>query len=454
MKILSTISTCVLLLVIVSCEEFVTIDPPVTQITRSAVFSSDANALSAVAGLYSQMMDNGTRFTSGESSITVLTGLSADELDDQTGGSEYSQFHLNQLTPVNSRVYSLWSDLYTTIYAANSIIEGLQSSTGVSVSMNRQLMGEAKFIRAFCHFYLANTFGNIPLVTTTVYDVNSRVSRSSTDEVYASVVADLKDSQQLLADVAIQSKSRVSKWASTALLARVYLYAQDWANAEVESARILDAGTFLLEPELVGTFSVDSREAIWQLQPVVPGYNTFDGNVFILTEVPTLVSLRDGLLNYFEDADKRRAVWINSFSSNDITYYFPYKYQVKIGDEITENLMVLRLSEQYLIRAEARAMQGNTASAVADLNIIRQRAGLDDVPETIGETACLDAIVHERLCELFCEWGHRWYDLKRTQRADAVLSYKPSWSGSAVLYPIPQIEIQNNTNLLPQNAGY
>lgn len=118
--------------------------------------------------------------------------------------------------------------------------------------------------------------------------------------------------------------------------------------------------------------------------------------------------------------------------------------------------MVLRLAEQYLIRAEARVKQGKltgNGSAAEDINEIRNRAGLGDTPASTDEEL-MAAIEQERKVELFAEWGHRWLDLKRTGRASALLSSKTHWDDTDVLYPIPQQEILNDPNLKPQNDGY
>ena len=117
--------------------------------------------------------------------------------------------------------------------------------------------------------------------------------------------------------------------------------------------------------------------------------------------------------------------------------------------------MVLRLAEQYLIRAEARAEQNNLTGAVADLNIIRNRAGL---PNTTAVTQgdILTAIMHERQVELFSEWGHRFFDLKRTGQANTVLgaiASKQPWNTNQLLYPIPVSETTNDA-FLQQNPGY
>jgi len=108
----------------------------------------------------------------------------------------------------------------------------------------------------------------------------------------------------------------------------------------------------------------------------------------------------------------------------------------------------------HLIRAEAYAHLGMPSAALANLNQIRQRAGLDNV-EGADSAEILSAIVDERRHELFTEYGLRWFDLKRLGIAKSVLSpIKPNWKDTDVLFPIPESELSTNPNLLPQNNGY
>jgi hypothetical protein len=120
--------------------------------------------------------------------------------------------------------------------------------------------------------------------------------------------------------------------------------------------------------------------------------------------------------------------------------------------------MVFRLAEQYLIRAEARAQQDNLIEAISDLDVLRNRAGISLIKNTtpgISKTNLLLAIEKERQVELFAEWGHRWLDLKRTNRADIVLApTKSKWSKDDTLYPIPTSEFNKNPRLGDQNPGY
>lgn len=118
----------------------------------------------------------------------------------------------------------------------------------------------------------------------------------------------------------------------------------------------------------------------------------------------------------------------------------------------TSRATLLRLDEQYLIRAEARAQQNKVKEALNDLNLIRKRAGLLEL-NLIDKNSLLSAIEHERRVELFCEWGHRFFDLKRNGHLDYLSGVKPNWKKTSEVLPIPQYELLNNSNLI-QNPGY
>jgi len=131
------------------------------------------------------------------------------------------------------------------------------------------------------------------------------------------------------------------------------------------------------------------------------------------------------------------------------------KYGTK--DEDNNNVTVFRLAEMYLIRAEARAQQGNvtgTGSAMDDINVLRDRANAPLITAATQSQMIL-LIEKERLYELAYE-GHRWYDLVRTGRASAVMSaFSPNWKDTEDLWPIPQRELLNNPALVGnQNPGY
>jgi len=442
-----------------SCKKYVQVDPPATVLVNSTVFENEATATAAILGIYSKMMESSNNFSQGSQSFTLLSGLYSDEFNNYFTTSNEIQFYTNSLNSLNARIQSLFKEPYIYIYNANAAIEGLEHSKNISSQARSQLEGEAKFIRAFWDFYLVNSFGDIPLSITTDYQINDTLQRTNKTKVYQQIISDLTDAKNLLiGDYSYSNGERIrpNKWAASALLSRVYLYVGDFNNAQTQATSLINlSNVYKLDSNLNNVFLKGSQEAIWQLKPVVPGFNTFDGNVFILTTNPTKVAISSYLLNSFEVGDKRKSSWIATRTSGSSTYYYPYKYKVKTSSTLTEYLVVLRLSEQYLIRAEARAKLGDLTGAISDLNIIRNRAGLSPLSNSLTVQQILNAVEQENRIEFFAEWGHRWLDMKRLGKADATLSSikGANWQPTDTLFPIPQQAILTNPNL-SQNLGY
>jgi hypothetical protein len=303
---------------------------------------------------------------------------------------------------------------------------------------------------------LLNIFGDITLVISSDYRDNAVLFRSSKEQVYEQIISDLKDAESLLSESYITpEKVRPNKWAATALLANVYLFNSDWKNSEIESSNLLNSKVYNLEKNIDNVFLKASNETIWQLMPVRPGVNAGEGNLFVLTATPSSVSLSDVIVSSFELGDLRKDKWINSITISSKKYYFPFKYKVQTATNVSEYNIIFRLSEQYLIRAEARAKQNNLADAISDINVIRKRSNLPELQGSLSQSQILAAIIQERKVELFSEFGHRWFDLSRWKIADSVLGVlkAPNWQPTDILFPIPQIELQNDPNLI-QNPGY
>ena len=159
--------------------------------TSDLVFASDGTALSAISGLYADMGND--YFSSGGSrSVTILAGISSDELQVYFSGlSFYEQFSRNAVNPSEALALPhLWSTAYSTNYRAKS--------KTVTSAIKRQLEGESRFIRAFCFFYLVNLFGDVPLITTTDYNVNKNAPRTEQVAIYDQMISDLLKAKELL----------------------------------------------------------------------------------------------------------------------------------------------------------------------------------------------------------------------------------------------------------------
>ncbi len=466
MKVIQTIrrsAYCLFMLSLVvalnSCKKLIEVDSPVKQLASTIVFNSDGTAEATIIDVYGKFGSQSYFGGGWTYSVTYYGTTLADEMNyygyNQGGAYEFFQ---GATLANNGAVASFWNACYSFIYSVNATMEGLKTSTNVSAGMKTRLTGEAKFFRALCHFYLVSFFGDVPYVDTTDYKKNSLITRMPAAEVYQKVIADLTDAANDLSDNYVTAgRARVNKWVATAFLARAYLYAGEWAKAEQTATTVIDhTAKYALTP-LNDVFLTNSREAIWQLprEGVTPYAS--DGQLFNITSTPYYVALTNNFLAAFEPGDNRKSNWVNSIAVNSATYYFPYKYK-EYYDHATgkEGSIVLRLAEQYLIRAEARARQNKLTganSAETDINTIRNRAGLTNTTATTQQ-ALLDAILQERKVELFSEWGHRWFDLKRFNKSDAVLGpIKPGWTSNKVLWPIPQSELMRNPKLT-QNQGY
>jgi starch-binding outer membrane protein, SusD/RagB family len=443
----------------VSCKKFVDVGLPSDQVTTVGIFSTEESASSAVRGLYSRMMQANMQFCNGV--MTLAPALSADELKTTSSNPAYDPFYNSAIAADNSIIVNnIWPPAYNYLYQANIIIENLSHSE-INPSVASNLVAEAKFLRAFYHFYLVNCFGAVPLIITTDYTSNSTLGRADTDKIYGQIKDDLKDAEARLLNTSLTSNLRVNKWAVGAFLARVFLYHAEWANAEAEATKVINSGKFSMSADLSQVFKATSPEVILQFSPSITQiFNTAEGFNFIPSSSTALppYALTNSLLNSFENGDQRKVEWTKGNVYNGTTYFYPYKYRVKSGTSgaaKSECNVVLRLAEQYLVRAEARAMQNKLTEGVQDLNVIRQRAGLSALPLSLSQSDLLSAIEQERRIELMFEWGHRWFDLKRTKRANDVLSIEKSsnWQPTDLLYPIPLSEILVNP-ALTQNPGY
>ncbi len=454
-KYLFAIAWLMLLTGNLSCKKFVEVGLSNTRVSSELVFTSDMTATAAALGMYETMGRISSFGASGApSSVSAVAGVSSDEFVNYYLANNLA--YQNELVPNDGVVFSIWSTAYNTIYTANAVIEGVAASTDVSASVAGQLTGEAKFMRAFCHFYLVNLYGDIPSITSTDYRANATAARRPVAEVYEQIVTDLKEAQQLLPVAYVsENRARPNKWTATALLSRAYLYLKDWSKAEETASQLIGIADLKLENNLDPVFLTPTKEAIWQLASGSPtSMTTFEGNYFTLIAAPAFQTISNNLLTSFEAGDARRNKWVGSYTQNAITYYFPYKYKTRDGSSpLKEHSVIFRLGEQYLVRAEARAQQDKLDAAKEDLNNIRNRAGLANTT-AVDKASLLSAIGHERQVELFSEWGHRWFDLKRTNIVNTVLgAIKTHWQPIDALFPIPATELNNNPKLV-QNPGY
>jgi hypothetical protein len=239
---------------------------------------------------------------------------------------------------------------------------------------------------------------------------------------------------------------RATRYAASALLARVYLYKGDYALASEKATDVIEHGGYSII-DYGAVFEDGSAESIFEID-----FTDLNRNRIAEYNFPKSLNGRrevapsPSLLTAYEADDVRYTATI-AFAG---ALPYPVKYQdLAIG---ADNVIVLRLAEMYLIRAEAQArLQGDITAIQDDINVIRDRAGLDDT-DASSYGALLSAIEQERRVEFAFE-GHRWFDLVRTGRATEVLTNVHSVDQT--LFPIPLEEILTNKSPgMQQNSGY
>ena len=346
-----------------------------------------------------------------------------------------------------------FSTYYAGINQINTVLKYLPGITG-DESKKNNLLGQAYFLRALAYFDLARTYGGVQLVLdpSESPDNAKGVKKSSYEDVLKRVKDDLTQAENLF-DNGLETKAKASIWSVYALKARVCLYLEQWDEAAQYASKVIDSGKFTLTPDITSIYSAPlSSESIFELV-----FSSADRLPFFTYYLP---SDKGGRLDYIPNPDLvaelldpalggKRAQLVRDKGDG---VYVVEEYAKQDG---SSSILVLRLAEQYLIRAEAR-LKGSAADitgAKSDINVIRSRAGLPDT--NLSDAASLLRLIEtERRYELAFE-GHRFNDIVRTGRAAEVFgAFDPIFKDSKYwVLPFPNNAILADDDL-EQNPGY
>lgn len=439
--------------VVAGCQEV--LEPqPVDLLTDDIVLNEVKDVPAVEIGLYNS-------FRVIIPAAVIAGDFTADNLIHNGTFTQFRELGTKQITSANASVATLWGSIYGTIYTANFIIERLPDVPGLKSDQRNKVLATAHFLRGYAYFIGYYSFGPIPLVLTTSIEANRNIARASDDDILQLIEDDFAFALGKLPEDPI-NPGFAGEYAVRAALARFNLYRGNWAAAESYATDVIESGLYTLVPDFSDIVTKDfTDEAIFEVGYSVtddPGTdsniglnNLFVGRREIIPSNEAIVALASS-----ESGDRFSSIKfdIKELEGNDNGWSVA-KYGT--ADEDNNNVMVFRLAEMYLIRAEARARQGNTTganSAQEDINALRQRANAPTVGP-LSQNQMLNIIEQERRYELAYE-GHRWYDLVRTGRADQVMpGFSPNWRSAYARWPIPQREIQNNPALAGhQNPGY
>jgi hypothetical protein len=438
-----------------SCEKFLEVPLPVDKLATESVFKSKSTIEATVIGLYNGFGGLGLSLD------YISTNFLSDEIYYPTVAGGRNNLAVASITPDESLVNS-WAHYYTTIHWANIVIENLPGVTSdiLTTEERDRYMGEAKYIRAACYWVMVNFWGDVPLILTSGLEENQDMPRTPVSQVYDQIILDLEEAVDLLPAAVSSDPTRINnRYQAEALLARVYLYNGLWSQAETAANNVITQnGYYQLLPVLTDVFKRNSKEILFSTREIIQVSfylnKSYYGLVFI---ADANHAMHPDFVAKFEAGDARVTDWTTTVSGR----VQPFKYFHSLFADASSNpqdFVFQRYAELFLIRAEARAQQNKlsgTDGAIADIDVIRSRAGLTGTP-AVTQTEVLAAVEDERARELFNE-GHRWFDLKRTGKADLVLgalahkseNYKPYMK----FMPITPIQIDVNPALL-QTEGY
>lgn len=443
------ISLFILLFTTLSCDDLLS-PKPVDLITDDQVLTDANSARVVLTSAYRDLANLGApKIVAGD--------LTADNLLHNGTFTQYREISNKDMSASNGSASAMWGVIYSMSYIASFLYEGLEA-IDITETEFLEITATASFLRAYAYFVGAYTYGGIPIVTTTIVEDNRVIPRASFEETLEFVESELLYALDKLPEESFNS-GEVTNGAVKALLARFYLYTENWTEAEKYATDVIEgngAKEYNLEPEFVNVIDDFSTESILEIVYSAndnPGTSTnfsinnlFVGRREIIPSSEMVVALQnDGgdrniVLEY--DGSNTRG----SDNGYTIVRYGPF-----------DNVQLIRLAEIFLIRSEARAQLNNISgekSAESDINIIRQRAGVPLIQAT-SANQMLIAIENERRMEL-CFEGHRWFDLVRTDRAKTVMDeFTSNWTEKDELWPVPLREIINNPSLKnAQNPGY
>lgn len=440
---------------------------PQAEVSESVAVTNKKGANAALAGLYNQLQDGNYYGRNIQ-----LIGDVASDISQSVGTWDfYREMDTYVTAPANRENAALWTRGYRAINIANTLIANVPTLTDLTDAEKNVLLGQAHCVRGLVYFDLTRVYGGVPGVVGTLgvpivltpsksVDESLYPSRPTLQASYSQVESDLLRANELLPESYasdITTRSQAVKATAKALLSRLYLYTNQPAKVIQYATEVIGSTKYALAPSYESIFSGKfTSESVFELN-----FGSTDQSGMRNWYFPSSLGGRGDIAihdSFYQEliANPKDARGKLVARDNTVNVYYSTKYQ-KAGN--IDNAHIIRLAEVYLNRAEARAQSGDLTGALADMNLIRNRAGVESTAVT-GLQPTLEAIWQERKLELAFE-GHRFFDLVRTNQALKKLVGVSRKNGPPVtlinagrqIFPIPLADIDANKNLA-QNDGY
>lgn len=450
---------CLLLLMgAMGCEKFLEI-PPEGEIPTEEALQTPRDVQLLLNSCYDVLRS--AKFMGGK--MRNLSDLMGDDRDGRALTGNWLSYHSHNTGIFNQETRDMWSEPYIMIYRCNVLLENMDLVPALGAEQKARTTAEAKFLRAVGHFELVRMFaqpygftpGNshdgIPL---RLQASQEALPRATVGEVYAQVLSDLEAAKDALPTT---NGGYATSWAVKAYLARVHFQMNDFQSAYDYADEVIAGGGFSLDSNVMARFSSTATpENIFNLISTGSLNNSGAelGGIYRSTNLSNPPAGRMSAALYLTaTADtqdlrgKHYYVLANPGQTNELVLLTRF-------NEPWFNVPLLHLAEMLLIRAEAAAELGNLSQAEADVNAVRNRAGLANVTPGLDATSLKLIIRNERRLELVGE-GHRFHDLRRQGVHDSpnLLINGSPWDCNGMMVQLPDEERAGNPTIVLNPEG-
>jgi hypothetical protein len=460
--------------------------PPQGQQKAVQFWVSESDATKAVDAIYANLRSwPNTAFA--PIAVESMGSDDAEKGSTPADASFMNDFNNFTATSTEGQLSDFWNGQYQNINLCNQVLGNIPA-INMDANLKTRYLSEAKFVRAYSYFRLVRAFGDVPLRLSLPVNASAyNLPRTAKAEVWKAIEQDLTDAAGVLpqsytgADI-----GRATKGAALALHAKVAMYQAKWADVKTYTDQVMTLG-YSLFPDFYQLFRVANEncsESVFEIQCALILGNP-DASTSQYSQVQGVKGVVGGgwgfndptqnLVDAFEPGDPRLAATViftgKTTPSGDVIpanltnprynmkSYVPFSlYVTGYNEGCQQNVRVLRYAEVLLMNAEANNELGNTAPALASLELVRARARAGNnaiLPKvtTTDKTALRTAIWNERRVELAMEFD-RYFDVIRQGRAAALFGARGWTANKNEVWPIPQGEIELSVGTLTQNPGY
>lgn len=453
-----------------SCKKSDLFQPPLNSVSQADAFSTADRIANTATGMY-DALQNRDYFGGRVLVYADIRGL------DAIPSAYFGNMGFYNITNSSDGTVGLaWQGAYRTIYQTNLFLKGFEPKKSlVTPAKADQYVGEAKFIRSLCYFYLVNLWAQpysfttdashpgVPIVLTAAddaFDVSNQIPRSTVKQVYDQMETDLLDAETKLpagnAAADFNKVARATKGAARALLMRLYLYKGDYTKANQYADAIIGSNLYANNASPLTAFrNYLTNESIFSVAmngSDNPNTNNALGQHYSPHNRGDISVSTDFIKLMDTTVDLR----YRSNSGDSLMERFGGGFWTRKYTSLTDYVPVFRYAEVILTKAEALAQLSAAVdpTAVTLLNSIRSRAGYTVPLAPATKQALLDAIVKERRIELGFE-GQGSLEFQRNKLdlpAHSTVVLQP-WGSDYRVLPIPKYDTDKNPKLT-QNHGY